>query len=78
MAAAEARQAQDRVTRAGQAARAQGASWSDIGAAAGITRQSAHEQPALTAISGQAPEWGSTRASARTQPAERPMDGPYP
>ncbi|MEU8197046.1 hypothetical protein AB0C10_24990 [Microbispora amethystogenes] len=42
--AREASAAQDRLARAVRAARADGRSWAEIGAAAGITRQSAHER----------------------------------
>ncbi|TLP66536.1 hypothetical protein [Microbispora triticiradicis] len=42
--AQEAAAAQDRLARAVRAARADGRSWAEIGAAAGITRQSAHER----------------------------------
>lgn len=43
-AAEEARKAEVRLNEAVQRARADGSSWADIGAAAGITRQSAHER----------------------------------
>ncbi|MFF0249908.1 hypothetical protein [Streptosporangium sandarakinum] len=43
-AAAAAQSAQEHLEAAVRAARADGRSWADIGAAAGITRQSAHER----------------------------------